>query len=274
MSEAMGVAALLAEAQPVVGRREARVLLRHQLGRDEAWLIAHGEDACAAADVRAYRAMVARRAGGEPVAYITGEREFFGRAFVVNPAVLIPRPETELLVELALQRTPRGARVLDLGTGSGCIGITLAAERPDLRVTLVDASPEALQVARQNAQRWAPATTELLASDWFAGLAGRCFDLIASNPPYIAGGDIHLAQGDLRFEPSAALVAGEGGLADIRCIVAGASLHLEPGGWLLFEHGHDQQAACTSLLRQAGYREVFSAPDLAGIQRVSGGRRP
>lgn len=272
MRVAMTIGTLLAEAQAVIGRSEARLLLRHQLQRDVAWLIAHGEEVCTDGDVQNLRAQVARRVAGEPVAYITGKREFYGREFAVGPAVLIPRPETEMLVELALQRLPRGGAVLDLGTGSGCIGVTLAAERPDLRVTLVDASAEALDVARANARRWAPANTTLLASDWFAALSGQRFDLVASNPPYIATGDAHLAQGDLHFEPRAALVAGEDGLADIRRIVASAPEHLAPGGWLLFEHGYDQHAASTALLQQTGYREVFSARDLAGILRVSGGR--
>lgn len=268
----MTVAALLAEAQAAIGRGEARLLLRHLLRRDQAWLIAHGDEGCTDADVQAFRKLVARRVGGEPAAYITGSREFHGREFAVGPAVLIPRPETEMLVELALQRAPRGGRVLDLGAGSGCIGVTLAAERPDLRVTLVDASPAALDVARLNAHRWAPANTELLASDWFAALAGRRFDVIVSNPPYIADGDAHLAQGDLRFEPRAALASGADGLDAIRRIVAQAPAQLAPGGWLLMEHGHDQQAACTALLQQAGYHAVFSARDLAGILRVCGGR--
>lgn len=272
MPGAMTIAILLAEAQAAIGRSEARLLLRHQLHCDDAWLIAHGDESCADSDVQALRARVARRVAGEPVAYITGRREFYGREFAVSPAVLIPRPETEMLVELALQRLPRGSVVLDLGTGSGCIGVTLAAERPDLQVTLVDASAEALDVARANARRWAPANTTLLASDWFSALSGQCFDLVASNPPYIALGDAHLAQGDLRFEPRAALVAGDDGLADIRRIVASAPAHLAPGGWLLFEHGYDQHAACSILLQRAGYREVFSARDLAGILRVSGGR--
>lgn len=268
------IAALLTEAQAVIGRMEARLLLRHVLQRDEAWLIAHADEACAAADAMAFRALVARRSAGEPVAYITGAREFYGREFVVSPAVLIPRPETEMLVELGLQRAPQGGAVLDLGTGSGCIGVSLAAERPDLRVTLVDASAEALDVARVNAHRWALANTTLLRSDWFAALGAARYDLIVSNPPYVAANDVHLARGDLRFEPRAALASGADGLDDIRRIVAMAPAHLLPGGWLLFEHGYDQQAACTALLEQAGYREVFSARDLAGILRISGGRGP
>ena len=170
--------------------------------------------------------------------------------------------------------TGLGASVLDLGAGSGCIGVTLAAERPDLRVTLVEASAEALTVARANALRWAAANTALLLSDWFAGVGELRFDMIVSNPPYIAAGDVHLAQGDLRFEPRTALVAAEDGLADIRRIVTQAPAHLVAGGWLLFEQGFNQHAACARLLQQAGYGEVFSARDLAGIERVSGGRRP
>lgn len=273
MSSALTVTALLAEARAVIDRSDARVLLRHALGCDDAWLIAHGDDAVAPEQAEAFGRSLARRAQGEPVAYITGTREFHGRDFAVNPAVLIPRPETEMLVELALQRAPRGGRVLDLGAGSGCIGVTLAAERPDLQLTLVDVSPEALDVARLNAHRWAPANTTLLASDWLAALAGQRFDLIVSNPPYVADGDAHLAQGDLRFEPRTALASGGDGLDAIRRIVAAAPAHLVPGGWLLIEHGYDQHAACTSLLESAGYRAVFSARDLAGILRVSGGQR-
>lgn len=268
------LAPLLAEAQAAIGRSEARVLLRQVLGCDEAWLIAHGEAPLSAAQAAQYRALCARRSAGEPVAYITGTREFFGRGFAVNAAVLIPRPETELLVECALERLPQGAGVLDLGTGSGCIGVTLAAERADLQVLLADASPEALDTARRNAQRWAPANTALLLSDWFSAVGDARFDLIVSNPPYVAAEDPHLARGDLRFEPRTALASGADGLDDIRRIVAGATDHLAPGGWLLFEHGHDQQAACTALLAQSGFRERFCARDLAGIPRVSGGRRP
>lgn len=272
MSPALTLAPLLAEAQAAIGRSEARLLLRQVLGCDEAWLIAHGEAPLSAAQAAQYRGLCARRIAGEPVAYISGSREFYGREFAVNPAVLIPRPETELLVELALARLPQGARVLDLGTGSGCIGITLAAERADLQVLLVDASTAALEVARGNAQRWAPANTTLLASNWYAAVGEERYDLIISNPPYVAEGDAHLAQGDLRFEPRSALAAGDDGLADIRYIIAGARNHLLPGGWLLFEHGYDQAEACAVLLDAAGFCERVAERDLAGIVRVSGGR--
>lgn len=269
----MTIAAALAEAQQVIGRLEARVLLRHVLSCEEAFLIAHGDDELTAEQSADFGRLIARRAAGEPVAYLTGSREFYGREFTVTPAVLIPRPDTELLIELSLQRLPvNGGRVLDLGTGSGCIGVTIAAERPQCRVTLVDASAEALDVARGNAYRYAAANTTLLHSDWYAALADAQYDLIVANPPYIAAGDAHLQQGDLRFEPQAALAAGADGLADIRRIVAEAPSHLASGGWLLCEHGHDQADTCTALLQQTGFVEVFSARDLAGIRRVSGGR--
>ncbi len=269
----MTIAAALAEAQQVIGRLEARVLLRHVLQCDEAWLIAHGDDELTVAQSANYGLLIARRAAGEPVAYLTGHREFYGREFVVTPAVLIPRPDTELLVELALQRLPAdGGEVLDLGAGSGCIGVTIAAERPRCRVTLVDASAEALDVARGNAHRYAAANTTLLCSDWYAAVGDKQYDLIVSNPPYIASADAHLQQGDLRFEPRSALASGDDGLNDLRRIVAGAPAHLLAGGWLLCEHGHDQSEACTVLLREAGFGDVFSARDLAGIHRVSGGR--
>jgi len=270
----MTIAAALAEAQQAIGRLEARVLLRHVLRCDEAFLIAHGDDEMTVAHSAEFGRLIARRASGEPVAYLTGHREFYGREFMVTPAVLIPRSDTELLVELALQRMAENAAVLDLGAGSGCIGVTLAAERPQAQVTLVDQSGDALDVARANAHRHAAANTVLLRSDWYAALGTARYDLIVSNPPYIASGDAHLHQGDLRFEPQAALASGTDGLDDIRRIVAGAQRHLKPGGWLLCEHGHDQADACTALLQQAGLIEVFSARDIAEIRRVSGGRRP
>lgn len=260
-------------AQQATDRIEARVLLREVLQQPDAWLLAHGDDTLTAGQAQQYVALVVRRVAGEPVAYITGRREFHGREFAVNPSVLIPRPETELLVELALQRLPADmpCRVLDLGAGSGCIGISIAAERPRAQVTLVDASQAALDVARGNAAQWAPANTVLLQGDWYSAVTDR-YDLIVSNPPYVADADAHLAQGDLRFEPRSALVAGCDGLADIHRIISGAGDHLLPGGWLLLEHGYDQAAACAQLLAAAGLQENFSAPDLAGVLRVSGGR--
>ncbi len=270
-------------------RIEVQMLLQHVLGVSRAHLLAHPEQVLDEAQETNYRALLQRRLAGEPLAYILGEREFFGLSFRVTPATLIPRPETELLVELALQRIPsplplsrarereersggRGVfRVLDLGTGSGAIALAVAHARPDVEVTAVDASAEALSVAQENARRLNITNAYLLRSDWFEALAGEHFDLIVSNPPYIAEDDAHLAQGDLRFEPRGALASGTDGLDDIRRIVAQAKDHLNSGGWLLFEHGYDQAARARELLDKAGYAGVFSARDLAGIERVSGG---
>jgi release factor glutamine methyltransferase len=252
---------------------DARVLMRTALGVSDAYLIAHAADAVDEPHATRFHALAARRAAGEPVAYIVGEREFYGRVFAVSPAVLIPRPETELLVALALEHLPHNAtrRVLDLGTGSGCIAISLALERPTARVVATDRSAAALHVARGNAQHLGARNVEFCCGDWWAAAGSETFDLVVANPPYVAQGDAHLTQGDLRFEPAAALAAGTDGLADIRAIVAQAHAHLKPGAWLLFEHGYDQAQACRDLLSQAGFGEVQSWRDLAGIARVSGG---
>ena len=265
-------------------RIEVHCLLQAVLQVNRAWLLTHPEQILDAGQQAHYAALIERRLGGEPIAYILGEREFYGLAFKVTPATLIPRPDTELLVEVTLQRIPKplpaspcqgrsehAYRVLDLGTGSGAIALSIAHARPDIEVTAVDASREALDVAQENALRLNIGNVRLLRSDWFAALAGERFDLIVSNPPYIADGDTHLLQGDLRFEPRTALASGADGLDDIRRIVAGAKQHLNPGGWLLFEHGYDQAERAGELLRQHGYAGVFSARDLAGIERVSGG---
>ncbi len=251
---------------------EARMLLERALGKTPGWLIAHAEDAAGAGAEQAFMALADRRRQGEPIAYILGEREFYGLEFRVAPAVLIPRPETELLVELALERIPENAavRVLDLGTGSGAIAVALAHARPQARVTAVDVDYAALAVARANASRHG-VSVRFFCGDWFGALPGETFDLIVSNPPYVAAGDPHLAMGDLRFEPRRALAGGADGLDCIRAIVAKARAHLRPGAWLLFEHGYDQAEACRALLEAHGYREVRSWPDLAGIPRVSGG---
>lgn len=267
----MGIIAEHLREHPIAAV-DARVLLRAVLGVNDAYLIAHDRDELSAAHAAQFRAYAARRAAGEPVAYIIGEREFFGHSFKVTPAVLIPRHETELLVELALQRQPQ--RVLDLGTGSGCIGISIALVLPAAQVTAVERSPEALALAHENAQRLHARNIEFRQSDWFSAVQGERYDLIVANPPYVAHGDAHLTQGDLPFEPTQALVSGDDGLADIRIIVAGAPAHLAPGGWLLFEHGYDQAARSRELLTQAGFNEVQSWRDLAGIERVSGGCAP
>ncbi len=257
-------------------RIEVQCLLQAVLRVNRTWLLTHPEQILDTEQQARYAALLGRRLCGEPIAYLLGEREFFGLNFKVTPATLIPRPDTELLVELALQHIPqRGAfRVLDLGTGSGAIALSIAHARPDGEVTAVDASPDALGVARENARSLNIGNARLLRSDWFSALAGERFDLIVSNPPYVADGDAHLAQGDLRFEPRTALASGADGLDDIRRIVAGAREHLHAGGWLLFEHGYDQAGRARELLGAAGYTEVFSARDLAGIERVSGGMNP
>lgn len=255
---------------------DARILLRHVLGWSAAQLASRAHDELPAPMAEAFAALASRRAAGEPVAYITGEREFYGLMFRVTPAVLIPRPETELLVELALERIPADmpSRVLDLGTGSGCVALAIATQRPRARLTATDCSGNALDVARSNALALSVHNIELLHGNWFDAMEiqSRRFDLIVSNPPYIAAGDPHLSEGDLRFEPRGALTAGAQGLDCIREIARGAAMHIVAGGWLLIEHGYDQAQACRAILNNAGFGEAHSWPDLAGIERVSGGR--
>ncbi|MEW5903670.1 MAG: peptide chain release factor N(5)-glutamine methyltransferase [Pseudomonadota bacterium] len=256
-------------------RIEVHMLLQAVLQVPRAWLLAHPEHVMSADDEKAYQTLLARRLAGEPMAHILGEREFYGLNLKVTPATLIPRPDTESLVEQALQRLPsgNGVRVLDLGTGAGAVALAIAYGRPQAEVVAVDASAAALAVAQENAQRLALANVRCLLSDWFAGVPDTAFDLIVSNPPYIPDADPHLTQGDLRFEPRSALASGADGLADIRRIVAQAGAYLKPGGWLLLEHGYDQALAVRGLLQAAGFVEVFSARDLGGIERVSGGRQ-
>ena len=256
---------------------ENRILLCHATGLTRVQLITQAERALSGDEAVRLNQLVQRRLDGEPIAYIVGHREFFGLDFQVSAAVLIPRPDTELIVELSLERLPPQGRLpqgrlLDMGTGSGAIAVALAHTRPDALVTALDVSEEALAVARANAETNG-ARVRFLRSDWFAALAGESFDLIASNPPYIASGDAHLAQGDLRFEPSGALTDFADGLSTLRTIIEGAPAHLEQGRWLLLEHGYDQAASVRALLADAGYTEVQSWRDLAGIERVSGGRR-
>lgn len=271
------VARLIAESS--LPRIEAEVLLAHALGKERTQLLAHPNHAVSDVHAEAARALFARRRDGEPVAYIVGHREFYSLDFAVTPDVLIPRPETELLVDLALERLVAHAgsaaayrpRVLDLATGSGAVAIAIAKHAPHAEVRASDVSGAALSVGRRNAERHG-AAVRFVASDWFAGLAGERFDLIASNPPYVAEGDRHLGEGDLRFEPRQALAAGSDGLDAIRRITVQAREHLAPGGWLLFEHGHDQAARCRALLGGAGYGEIASFRDLAGIERVTAAR--
>lgn len=286
---AAGIGEAWRAASRRIDRLDARLLVEHVSGCSHADLIARPETPLSDAHAATLAALVARRAAGEPLAYLTGSVLFHDFEFHVSPAVLIPRPETGLLVELAAQFAaefsvdcaadcvPAGAplRIVDLGTGSGVIAITLARLCPAAEVSAVDLSTEALGVARANAARLAPAV-RLLAGDWYAPLAGERFDLIVSNPPYVVSGDPHLALNGLPFEPQGALtdgVAGGDGLACIRAIVGGAPAHLAGRGWLLIEHGYDQAAAVQALLRAQGFAEVQSWQDLAGIDRVSGGRR-
>ncbi len=258
---------------------DAQVLLAHVIGKDRAWLVAHGGDALARERLDAFLALARRRRDGEPVAYLTGTREFWGLPLVVSPAVLIPRPETETLVELALARLPmdRDSRVLDLGTGSGAIALAIAHERPRARILATDVSADALDVARDNARRLGLANVEFAMADWYDGLApataGDGFDLIASNPPYIDARDSHLQEGDVRFEPRRALTPGGDGLGAIRRIVAGASERLAPGGTLVVEHGYDQADAVQAMFATAGFADIVMARDLAGIPRVVAGSR-
>lgn len=328
------IAALL--SQQTIDKREAQMLLAHVLGISRALVIAHPERTLDAAQEERVRDFFSRRAAGEPIAYLLGTREFYGRDFAVSPATLIPRPETELIVEQALARlsdhkwpaslasarvsqietsrnsisvhpepvegrnelrcesnlTPGAstgsartgnpesgqadsdarARILDIGTGSGAIAVTLALERRDAIVVAADISHDALDIANQNAHRL-DAKVEFIQSHWYTNLTGRKFDLIVSNPPYVAGRDEHLSKGDLRFEPQIALTdESSDGLQSIRSIVDGAPAHLHPGGWLLFEHGYDQVDACRELLLKAGFENLISIDDLAGIPRVAGGQ--
>ena len=252
---------------------ENRILLCHALGLTRVGLITQSHRALTGDEAAALEALVARRLAGEPIAYIVGKREFFGLDFRVTDAVLIPRPDTELLVELALERLAQDASVLDMGTGSGAIAVAIAHTRPDARVSALDASDAALEIARANAAANG-AVVRFLHSDWYAALAAERFDMIVSNPPYIASGDVHLSEGDLRFEPVSALTDHADGLSALRKIIAGAGTHLAPGGWLLMEHGYDQAAQVRELLAEHGYAQVQSWRDLAGIERVSQGQTP
>jgi release factor glutamine methyltransferase len=257
-------------------RAEARLLLEHASGRRREWLLAHGDEPLGDEVSERFVTLANRRIKGEPIAYLVGEREFRGLLLHIDPSVLIPRPETELLVDEALARAPTGGRVLDLGTGSGAIAVALAVARADLAITATDASEAALAIAQGNARRHgADPRIRFRAGHWWRALepADR-FDLVVSNPPYIADGDSHLREGDLRFEPRSALASGPDGLEALRDIAAGAATRLSHGGWLLLEHGWDQASAVRSLLGSAGLVAVESLRDLAGHERVTLGQAP
>lgn len=253
-------------------RADAELLLAHVLGLTRAQLFTRAAEPVCARDAEAYADLIRRRARGEPVAYLCGEKGFWTLTLKVDGSVLVPRPETELLVEWALQCAPPQARIADLGTGSGAIALALAAERPDAQVTAVDLSDDALRVARGNAQSLGLTRVDFRDGSWLEPLAGEAYDLVVSNPPYIAMGDPHLA--DLRYEPLMALTDGHDGLNALREIVREAPAALVPGGWLLLEHGYDQAAAVRALLADAGFQAIESRRDLGGHERCSGGRRP
>jgi release factor glutamine methyltransferase len=265
---------ILRQATEALGDRlEAELLLAHALGVNRAWFFAHADDPSDDVTWEGFQSLVRRRVAGEPIAYITGTRDFWSLTLEVSPATLIPRADTELLVELALERLPQAGRVVDLGTGSGAIALAIAKERPDATVFAVDASADALAVARRNAQRLGLERVTFAHGDWLAPLGNECFDLIISNPPYIESDDQHLGEGDLRFEPLSALASGPDGLDDIRRIAAASVPRLAPGGWLLLEHGWNQGKAARTILAGAGFLDTFTAQDLEQRDRVSGGRK-
>lgn len=276
MEHVAGSIAALQRQSPL-NALETRILLCHVTGLSRIELITRSEQVPTPEQTDALAQAIQRRMNGEPIAYIVGQREFYGLMLRVTPDVLIPRPETELLVELALERLPPQGRVLDMGTGSGAIAVAIAHARPDTDVTALDSSAAALAVAAGNAalhlpQRATP--VHFIESDWYDALADRQFDLIVANPPYIVAHDVHLSQGDLRFEPVGALTDHGDGLSALQTIIEGAPAHLRPGnGWLLMEHGYDQAAAVRAYLELNGFTEVQSWRDLAGIERVSGGKR-
>lgn len=293
------IAHVLKQAQsrfPEIPVLEVRLLLQYLLQVDRAWLIAHERDAIEVKDGQAnipaeFQALLKRRSGGEPLAYIVGYREFYGLKLKVTPDTLIPRADTETLVEAALEmiptpHLPRGERgeqdarmhgcgelrVLDLGTGSGAVALAIAKHRPHAQVVAVDASAGALAVARENAQAQGITNVSFVQSDWFVALKDEMFDVIVSNPPYVEENDPHLQQVDLRFEPMTALVAGADGLDDLRVIIRQARHHLRPNGWLMLEHGYNQARAVANLMREAGFADIAHKYDLGGIERVTMGR--
>lgn len=254
-------------------RLDLEVLLCHLLGKSRAWLYTWPEHALDAEQQSRFDTLIMRRIAGEPVAHLTGTREFWSLPLKVNRATLIPRPDTEVLVEAVLALCPpEPLRLLDLGTGTGAIALALASEKPHWQITAVDRMPAAVALAEENRQQLGFSNVEILQSDWFAALAGRTFDVIVSNPPYIDPKDPHLREGDVRFEPLSALVAEEAGLADIREIASVARAHLAAGGLLAVEHGWDQGKAVRNIFSESGYSEVETRLDYAGRERITLGR--
>lgn len=266
----MAVAALAESESP---KRDAEILLEHVTGKARSFILAFGETALSAAQQTQLTELLARRKRGEPVAHLTGEREFWSLPLYVSAATLIPRPDTECLVEQALARLPAGpCRILDLGTGTGAIALALASERPDCQVTALDVMPDAVALAKRNVERLGLHNVQVLQSSWFTGVAGQSFGMIVSNPPYIDEHDPHLNEGDVRFEPLTALVAADEGLADIEHIITTARQHLVPGGWLLIEHGWTQGQAVRERFLQAGYADTETCRDYGGNDRLTLGR--
>ena len=264
------------EASSSSAQLDAELLLALALNKNRTWLYGHGEDPLTEKVADVYRMLLTERARGIPLAHMTGTREFWSLEFTVDASTLVPRPETELLVELALRKIPPGrpASVLDLGTGSGAIAVAIATERPEANIVATDVSAGALTVARENAERLCPDRIRLCAGSWFDALPDETFDVIVSNPPYIAESETHLTDPELAFEPVDALYSGGDGLDAIRQIVANAPTHLPPGGWLLIEHGFAQAAAVAELYTTAGFESVDNVTDLAGQPRITIGRKP
>ncbi|MBL5900378.1 peptide chain release factor N(5)-glutamine methyltransferase [Lelliottia amnigena] len=254
-------------------RRDAEILLEHVTGKARTFILAFGETTLTADQHAQLSDLLSRRKAGEPVAHLTGEREFWSLPLYVSAATLIPRPDTECLVEHALARLPATAcRILDLGTGTGAIALALASERPDCQVTAVDVMPDAVALAMRNVARLGFNNVKIQQSSWFDALVGQQFDMIVSNPPYIDECDPHLSQGDVRFEPLTALVAADEGLADIAHIVTVSRQYLTAGGWLLIEHGWTQAEAVRALFTQAGYERVETCQDYGGNDRLTLGK--
>ncbi|GKS68528.1 [protein release factor]-glutamine N5-methyltransferase [Nitrosomonas sp. PY1] len=271
---ALTIEQVLLQAYQHIDKIDAHLLLQHILAVNPTFLLTHSDQTLTTAQTNRFLHCVLQRSTGIPIAYLIGQREFYDNVFKVSDAVLIPRPETELLVDLALNLIPadRACRILDLGTGSGAIAITIAKHRTLSQVTAVDLSADAISIADWNTKNLQVSNVRLVIGNWFSELSNEKFDLIVTNPPYVAESDPHLQQGDLRFEPKLALSAGHSGMNCINHIIQAAPQYLEKSGWLLLEHGYDQANKCKQLLKRGNFTKICSYPDLAGIMRVSGGQ--